>query len=321
MIKEYIQLCKIFGGSYDLVQTNGGNISIKSGNEIIIKRSGFKMLETELNKGYVICEIDKIKQKILEQNENINNTIIYGEGTPSIETFFHLLPKKYIVHLHPIKMLQILSIENWKEELDNLYYDMNTSYIEYKKPGLELSNIILNLYNNESIIFLQNHGIIICSDNIDDIYIGIDKIINKYHAKYNINVPSTNILFMKQLYSLLPDKIIKSSLVNNITNDRYFYKLSPDMLLYLGERPIILESSGQNIEEEIKKYLDVKIIIYNELIYCISNSYSNLKSLEEMIQTYYLVIKCNNNSNLFHEISNEESLVLNNWDKEKLRLQ
>ena len=40
-----------------------------------------------------------------------------------------------------------------------------------------------------------------------------------------------------------------------------------------------------------------------------------------MIHTYYLVIKCNNNSNLFHEISNEESLVLNNWDKEKLRLQ
>jgi rhamnose utilization protein RhaD (predicted bifunctional aldolase and dehydrogenase) len=120
---------------------------------------------------------------------------------------------------------------------------------------------------------------------------------------------------------LLPDKVIKSSFVNNITNDRYFYKLSPDMLLYLGERPIILESSDQNIEEEIKKNVNVKIIIYEELIYCISNSYSNLKSLEEMIQTYYLLIKCNNNSNLFHEISNEESLVLNNWDKEKIRLQ
>ena len=77
----------------------------------------------------------------------------------------------------------------------------------------------------------------------------------------------------------------------------------------------------KNIESvKNEKNVNVKIIIYDGLIYCISNTYSNLKSLEEMIETYYLVLKCNNNSNLFHEISSEESLVLNNWDKEKLRL-
>jgi rhamnose utilization protein RhaD (predicted bifunctional aldolase and dehydrogenase) len=218
-------------------------------------------------------------------------------------------------------MLHLLSIDGWIEELDNLYHDMSVLYVEYKKPGLELSNRILNLYTNESIIFLQNHGIIICSNNIDEIYSTIDTLIKKYDEKYSTQVPSTNIFFMKHLYMLLPDKLIKSSFLNNITNDRYFYKLSPDILLYLGERPIILESTEQNIDDEIKKNINVKIIIYEGLIYCISNSYSNLKSLEEMIHTYYLVIKCNNNSNLFHEISNEESLVLNNWDKEKLRLQ
>ena len=60
-VKEYIELCKVFGGCYDLVQTNGGNISVKDNNHIIIKKSGFKMIETEMNKGYVICDINKIK--------------------------------------------------------------------------------------------------------------------------------------------------------------------------------------------------------------------------------------------------------------------
>jgi len=304
-INEYIELCKIFGGCYDLVQTNGGNISIKNKNQILIKRSGFKMIETELHKGYVICDINKIDFT----SENIQSSIIAGGGTPSIETFFHLLPKKYIVHLHPIKLLHLLSLEIWKEKITELFGQ--SLCIEYKKPGLELSKKILESYNNESIIFLQNHGIIVCSDNKDDIYNIMNNVTNIYD--YN-RFPSTNILFMKDLYSRIKDKVILSSFIPFLKNDRYFYKLSPDLLLYLGESPITFESS-YSLDIDLNK----KIIIYKDILYLIADTFDKVKNLEEMVRTYYLVLE-SGSSDKYHEISNDEKKSLETWDKEILRL-
>jgi ribulose-5-phosphate 4-epimerase/fuculose-1-phosphate aldolase len=303
-IDEYIELCKVFGGCYDLVQTNGGNISIKSDNQIIIKRSGFKMIETEVNKGYVICDTSKIDFT----RENIEDSIISGEGTPSIETFFHLLPKKYIVHLHPIKLLHYLSLNNWKDYINNY----NILYINYKKPGLELSREILDTYNNESTIFLQNHGIIICSDIKDNIYNIMDTVLSKYDIS---RFPSTNILFMRDLYYKIKDKVIISSYIPFVKSDRYFFKLSPDISLYLNDSPITFESSKYNLNFDLTK----KIIIYNDIIYLIDISFNKVKNLEEMVRSYYLVLECGSNNN-YHEISNEDKKSLEIWDKEKLRL-
>lgn len=305
-IEEYIELCKVFGGSYDLVQTNGGNISVKSKNLIIIKRSGFKMIETELNKGYVICDINKIDFT----NENIEDSVVFGEGTPSIETFFHLLPKKYIVHLHPIKLVHLLSLKNWSELILDLFD--NVLCINYKKPGLELSKEILNNYNNEEIIFLQNHGIILCSNTKDEIY----NLIYNIFEKYNTNrIPSTHILFMKYLYNKINNKLIISSYIPWIKHDRYFFKLTPDILLYLGNSPYIFETDNYtNINE-----FDTNVIIYKDVVYLVGNNYANIKNLEEMVKTYYLILECGLNDN-YHEISKDENDKLKSWDKEVLRL-
>ena len=304
-IDEYIELCKIFGGCYDLVQTNGGNISIKSDTQIIIKRSGFKMIETEINKGYVICDINKIDFT----KENIEDSIISGQGTPSIETFFHLLPRKYIIHLHPIILLHYLSLNNWKEEISNTFED--SLYIEYKKPGLELSKSILDKYNNESIIFLQNHGIILCSNNKDYIYNLMNNILNKFTSSF----PSTNIFFMRDLYFKIKDKIIISSYIPFLKSDRYFFKLSPDISLYLDNYPITFETNNYHFNFDLTK----KIIIYNNIVYIIDSNYNKVRNLEEMVKSYYLVLECGTNNN-YNEISNENTKAFELWDKEKLRL-
>ena len=318
---EYIELCKIFGGSYDLVQANGGNISIKYDNKIIIKQSGFSMIHTTDIKGYVICDINLVEKQLYNKDEDLQVCILEGSpnATPSIETFFHLIPKKYIVHLHPIKILHILSLKSWKKCLDELSIE-NSLYIEYTKPGIELSEKILQKYNNEDIIFLQNHGIILCSDTKEYIY----DLINKLNSLINTCMPSTNINFLRELYTYLPNKYIKSYIVQNITNDRYFYKLSPDLSLYLGEYPIIMESIANNIEDEINKYKektksDPKIIINENLIYCISDSSDKLNIIHDMIQTYYNVLNPNPNA-IYNEISSADASILMNWDKEKLRM-
>ena len=301
-IEEYIHLCRIFGGCYDFVQTNGGNISIKNKDQIIIKRSGFKMIETELEKGYVICDINKIDGL----NENINTSILSGEGTPSIETFFHLLPKKYIVHLHPIKYLHLLSLVDWKEQITKLFG--NSLCIEYTKPGLELSEKILKYYNHEPIIFLQNHGIILCFNDIEQLYIYTNYVFNKY----NVGSPPTNFSFMLKLYREIKDKIIISSYIPFLRKDRYFYKLSPDISLYLGDKPVTFETRDDS------DVTTSNIIIYNDLVYLVGSNYNAVKNLEEMVRTYYLVLESGISDN-YVEISEQEKHILKSWDKEKLR--
>jgi len=323
MIGDYIYLCKLFGGCYDLVQTNGGNISVKDDTKIVIKRSGFKMIETQINKGYVVCDINSIKKQMELNDENLQNTIIQGEdkATPSIETFFHLLPKKYVVHLHPTFLLHILCLKSWKEDLQNMNLPFNYLCVDYCKPGIELSNSIFENYSDQNVIFLQNHGLIVCDDNTDaiiDVCVEINKSIK--HIYNNCN--QTDLQFINMLNKLIPDKYIQSMIVNNLTYDRYFYKLSPDLYLYLGEYPIIIESRDIILEKEIEKYFNKynkypTIVIKDNLVYCISNTYEGLQNLKEMVQTYYQVVALNPNAS-YNEINN--STLLDNWDKEKLRL-
>lgn len=323
MIEDYIHLCKLFGGCYDLIQANGGNISVKDTNTIVIKKSGFKMIETQINKGYVICDISKIQKQIDLNNENLESTILQGEpnATPSIETFFHLLPKKYVVHLHPTFLLHILCLINWKEYLQYMNLSFKYLCIDYCKPGIELSKSIFEKYNNENVIFLQNHGLILCDDSIDRIKDLCNQINNSIKYVYT-NCIYTDVQFIDILNKLIPNKYIQSILIQNISHDRYFYKLSPDLYLYLGEYPIIIESSDVYIDKEIEKYFNKynkypTIVIKDNLVYCISNTYEGLQNIKEMVYTYYQVIALNPNVS-YNEINNHT--VLENWEKEKLRL-
>jgi len=322
MIEDYIYLCKLFGGCYDLVQTNGGNISVKDDTKIIIKKSGFKMIETQINKGYVICDINKIRLQMELNDENLQNTIIQGEdkATPSIETFFHLLPKKYVVHLHPTFLLHILCLKSWKEDLQHMNLPFNYLCIDYCKPGIELSNSIFEHYNDQNVIFLQNHGLILCDNSIDNI-VDLCVQINR-SIKNTFNCNQTGLYTIDILNKLIPNKYIQSMHIHNLTYDRYFYKLSPDLYLYLGEYPIIIESRDTNLEKEIEKYFSKynkypTVIIKDNIVYCISNTYEGLQNLKEMVQTYYQVIELNPNTS-YNEINN--FTFLQDWEKEKLRI-
>ena len=62
-VSDYIYLSKLFGACIDYVQATGGNISVKTDTELIIKKSGFAMAETTESKGYVICSLDTLSNR------------------------------------------------------------------------------------------------------------------------------------------------------------------------------------------------------------------------------------------------------------------
>jgi uridine kinase len=151
--RDYTDLCTVLGGYVELFQGNGGNISVKNGDNMVIKKSGFRIDESD-NSCWVNPSIYVNSLKTAE---------IVVPFEPSIETWFHAFTKKYTVHFHPIHFNNVLCSRERPAALGGLW-------IEYMKPGYELARKIFERYSGQRLVLLQNHGVIVTADSASEVY-------------------------------------------------------------------------------------------------------------------------------------------------------
>ena len=318
MIDDYVKLCTHLGGFSELIQGSGGNISVKSDTDIIIKSSGRILADTTSTFGYVICSIKKLQEKLTTKNESTLDCVISGDKniSPSMEVFFHLLPFKYVVHLHPTFLLKYLCSSNWKTLI---IPGFSYLHIPYKTPGIDLCSTILEIHNNEQVLFLQNHGIIICSNIFDEIYMILDILYNKN----NEFTKTRKILDVSQEITNSTFYIKKC---NNILDfyDRYFLPITPDIKLFLKEMPIFQENTTEDIIILLRNYYKKhsefpSVIKILGSTFTLGKSYKHCKCIEEILESY-LSITSEISQNQITSI--DKSLIdsLVNSDKEKHRL-
>ncbi len=188
-LKNFVEISKYAGERFDLVQAAGGNTSVKLKNsEMLIKASGFLLSDVAENNGYskvdtkkianilknktIKNEADKRKRELLAK-ELIEEATIDKNNRPSIETLLHSTLYKYTLHTHPVVVNMIVIQKEWKEMLMSIFKNENIAFVSYKTPGidlaLELDKVINTFVTVPKILFLQNHGLIVTSDNVDDI--------------------------------------------------------------------------------------------------------------------------------------------------------
>ena len=194
-IQKMIELHNRFGKNNNYVQAAGGNISIKDGDIIHIKKSGlsFKdmkdkndIISLNISKEEMIQEVLSIKNKQnLENQYNkfINQKNLYKER-PSIELSFHIFGDKYTVHLHPTLINIFTCTEEGQEIIKKICEENdNMSYVDYYKPGIILTDAILQERSTlNDITFLFNHGIIITGPSeksIKDRYKSVEEILKR----------------------------------------------------------------------------------------------------------------------------------------------
>lgn len=163
-----IEICKeIYNRK--MVRGTGGNISLRTGNSIIITPSGYSLNNLKLED---IVEMD------------FDGNIIY-EGKPSSESPFHLaIYKEFpeinaVIHTHSFYSVCVSILEK-----ENKYYGVIPPYIPsfvvlvgkvplapYAVPGSkELSNILIETlkeYNSKAAL-LQNHGLVTLGKNLNN---------------------------------------------------------------------------------------------------------------------------------------------------------
>jgi ribulose-5-phosphate 4-epimerase/fuculose-1-phosphate aldolase len=183
-IKTYLSLNRVFGSSTEFVQGPGGNISVKNGNEIIVKTSGTCLGETQT---YEICDLMTLRKCLSDKNDSVKDAVLHGSGTPSMEAYFHTLPKRLCIHLHPISIPLLLQKED--PSIPGILW------IPYKQPGIELAEEILKKYYSESILLFQNHGVLLLADTVDELFTQVE-ILYRYSSAQYITKKLLNTLYL-----------------------------------------------------------------------------------------------------------------------------
>lgn len=166
---DFLSITKELSSDISLTYGSGGNFSvkIKGQDSFFIKASGSNITDVNTHNGFVKCDRASIK---IADNEIIYNNFLQksvqqGFGRPSMETGFHAsLKSRVVIHSHPIYLNAILCSKESKEIISTTFPD--SVYIPYVTPGYKLHKYIDGV--DKEIIFLENHGVIVSSENIMD---------------------------------------------------------------------------------------------------------------------------------------------------------
>ncbi|MBI2172887.1 MAG: class II aldolase, partial [Candidatus Aenigmarchaeota archaeon] len=168
-----VKTSRSVGSKPEFVQGTGGNLSVKLGENMMIKSSGVRMDAVTEGSGWSVVNHGKIAGIYgggfdeTGADSVVASSVAKG-GRPSIETGFHSFLGKYIVHLHPVHLNAVLCCKNSAGMLSEIFREEEFLWIPYVKVGHHLAAEIKKRRCDEGIIFLENHGIIASSDDPDE---------------------------------------------------------------------------------------------------------------------------------------------------------
>ena len=349
-VNTLVKMSKYAGERFDLVQAGGGNSSVKYDNgEMIIKASGFLLSDVTENSGYSkvytkqIANIVKNSNVINEKDKRIRESItsklvknatIDKINRPSIETLLHSFLYKYTLHTHPVVVNILVIRKDWKNILKSIFMGENIAFVDYKTPGielaLELDSELSNFDSIPSIIFLQNHGLIITSQDKKDIELKTEYVIEKIEKYLKIDMDrykTTN----KITYLL--NSIQKHNNISYLSEDIYLNKqiennnklftltpFCPDSLVYCGISCVIIDDilELETIKKYTNKYFELpKVIIFKNKLYFIASNVKKAKEMEEVFKFHIMVLVQSNKNINYLEL--DELAYLSNWEAEQFR--
>lgn len=187
-IQQLIEISQFYGSDNRFVIAGGGNTSYKNNEKIWVKASG-SSLATITEAGFAVLDramLNLMSEKIYssvpdEREEQVKNDLAAATLTkgkrPSVETSMHnVIDHPFVVHLHPTAVNGLMCAQDAEASLKRLFGD-KTLYVEYTDPGYLLFKKVYDRikayrasYGEEpKVIWLQNHGIFVAADTIDEI--------------------------------------------------------------------------------------------------------------------------------------------------------
>ena len=345
-----IKMSKYAGQRFDLVQAGGGNTSVKYGDMMYIKASGYLLSELTQNTGHTIVETAKVvsilyddqvlaitdkKEKDATASKKLQLAKVFDGPRPSIETYLHAVLYKYTLHVHSISVNMFTSHKDWLQKMEDL--DSEALCVKYETPGIELALELkkqMETYKTKygrlpHVIFLQNHGLIVSSDNYEDIEALNEKVVlaaekkafvdfSRYRATTKI-ANCYNEAFQNDAIAYLSEDVTIIELMNQINPEQLKKPFSPDGYVFCGYTILDVDELQKDLFRTYQEtYFDApKIIRYKGRIYIMAADLKKAKMIEDVFKNNLLTAK-NLGSDL-QFLEDAEISYLGNWEAEKYR--
>ncbi|MCR5714857.1 MAG: SDR family NAD(P)-dependent oxidoreductase [Bacteroidales bacterium] len=291
-IQDLIQISQFYGKNKSFVIAGGGNTSYKNDQYLWVKASG-TTLGAITEDGFAV--LDRSRLNLISTKQYSNNSdqreqevktdllraSAYPEKLlrPSVETSMHnFINYRFVVHTHPTVINALLCSQQSAQKVQELFGD-EAVFIPYTDPGYVLSKKVeteLTAYRAKSgkephTILLQNHGIFVSADTVEEvkaIYESVTSKISAFLPELKIEalpVDDKAAFILPAIRMMLSDG--PSAKVAVIRNDSLIASFTasaeaaagaagpftPDIIVYCKARPIYLEKT-ETAEEAVAEF-------------------------------------------------------------------
>ncbi len=285
-IENLVAVSRKYGSDSRFVIAGGGNTSYKNAEKLWVKASGHAMA-TITEDGFAVLDralLDPMGSKTYssvpaEREEQVKNDLaaacITKHRRPSVETSLHnCISAAYVVHTHPTLVNGLMCSANAAAECAKLFPE--ALYIEYTDPGYTLFKKVYDRIaeykaangKEPQVIFLQNHGVFVGADTIEEIDAIYDGIIAKIEAAalpegdaaicdcVTEVIPAIRTILSRGGRGLKTLKVTNNALVSKFCESAEAFKavsapFSPDIIVYCKSEYIYLEAA--DAEELVSK--------------------------------------------------------------------
>ena len=276
-LQDLIEISQFYGQDRRFVIAGGGNTSYKNATQLWIKASG-SSLATITEEGFAVLDREKLNlmseksysKNAAEREEEVKNDLAEASITkgkrPSVETsMHHVIDFAFVVHLHPTAVNGLMCSQNAESELNKLFGNQ-ALYIEYTDPGYVLYKKVeaaINTFRTQNgsepaIIWLQNHGIFVGANSIEEIKAIYSNILDTLEKAIKLPVPteeretcSCTEQLVPGIRMMLSNKDLKTLKVRKNALIKYFYDrvenqatiakpFTPDAIVYCKSNYIFL---------------------------------------------------------------------------------
>lgn len=327
---QVIAYCAKLGTDPLLVQGAGGNVSWKAGGSLWIKASGTWLAQALEKDIFVAVDLPHLKAAIASGDMTVTPRPTSDSALrPSIETLLHaLMPQRVVVHLHAIEILaHLVKTDVSKQLATKLAGKISYGLTPYRKPGAPLAQAVMTALQqqpNTQVVFLQNHGVVIGADTVEEVDRLLQILLNAMRTEPQTTISMDHagietLIYSDQIYHRIADAGIQQLALNN----KLFEKLNanwvlyPDHVVFLGARAHYFDSPAQFHQSfNDVETLPELVFIHGSGVYA-KTGFSEVKLAQ--LRCYYDVI-CRTENHDLTQLDDEQIAQLLNWDAEQYRM-
>lgn len=291
-LKELLEVSQRYGRDEEMVCAGGGNTSRKDAQVMYVKASGTTLADID-ESGFVKMDMNSL-QRIWEKEypedkdlreeqvlQDMMDARCEGEAArPSVEALLHsFIEREYVVHLHPALVNGVTCSQDGEKVIAELFGE-KAVWIPLVNPGYILAKIVRDAVLGHvkktgiypQLIFLQNHGVFVSGDSIQEIDDQYDMLMSAIAAKLvrkpelepvavdqdrlAVITDAVHLLYGEaaKVYELYNEEL-KGRLADVTSSSSISSAFTPDHIVYSGFRPCWIDEEVFGMSDPAEEIL------------------------------------------------------------------